>query len=308
MASTSRAARLLGSRSFHSSCRNLEQKNQLPRHTIQVGPVQLNRLEEYYNTTLARDLLYMTYQHPTATTEAEDAEAEEKVDASVRSWDPSSPYSKNRPSRANRGNRVLQSESNGKDVVQLERVVITAFSKEAITNKHNLIPLLAQMRAITGKPILGSLADPNATSLTDLPKQGYIRILKSKTGSASFKLRPGMPVGVQAVLPMKSGLEFLEIFTTFVLPRLRSFNGFLLPPGSQPRQSPAAMSGVVSLGMGPDAISLFPQTEVNWDSYPNRGVGFQIDCITNQRGRQATQRARQLLSGLGVPFVRHGDS
>jgi large subunit ribosomal protein L5 len=272
---------MLGRRGLHSSCPRFEQKASLPRYNVQVGPLQLNRLEEYYNTTLARDLLYMTYQHPTSTSAAEDAaEVEESTNTITRSWDPASPYSQNRPTRANRGNRVLQASSNPDELVQLDRVIITAFSKEAITNKHNLIPLLAQMRAITGKPILGSLADPNATSLADLPKEGYIKILKSKSGSSSFKLRPGMPVGVQAVLPMKSGYEFLEVFTTFVLPRLRSFNGFLLPPGSQPRQSPAAMSGVVSLGMGPDAISLFPQTEVNWDSYPNRGVGFQVSNCT----------------------------
>ena len=116
-----------------------------------------------------------------------------------------------------------------------------------------------------------------------------------------------MPVGVKAILPAPVAHEFLEVLTTFVLPRLRSFAGFPLPPASQPPASPAAMSGVVSLGMHPEAIPLFPQIEINLDQYPNKPLGFQIDCITNQRGRKATEKARALLSGLGIPFVRRGD-
>ena len=139
------------------------------------------------------------------------------------------------------------------------------------------------------------------------PTRGHIEIIRAKSGVASFKLRPGMPVGVKAILPAPVAHEFLEVLTTFVLPRLRSFAGFPLPPASQPAASPAAMSGVVSLGMHPEAIPLFPQIEINLDQYPNRPLGFQIDCITNQRGRKATEKARALLSGLGIPFVRRGD-
>lgn len=277
MASSSQTTlRCIGRRAFNSSSRQFEQSNQLPRHVIQVGPTQLSRLEEYYHNTLAKDLMYMTYEHPSST--MEETQQQRATQTKIREWDPASPYSQNRPTRPNRGNRTLQPSSTKFDdtVVELDRIVITAFCKEAISNKQNLIPLLAQMRAITGKPILGSLADPSAVSLTDAPKTGHVEIIRSKAGAASFKLRPNMPIGVKAILPSKSAYQFLEIFTTFVLPRLRSFNGFLLPPISQPRSSPAAMSGVVSLGMGPDALGLFPQTEVNWDTYTGRSVGFQV--------------------------------
>jgi large subunit ribosomal protein L5 len=154
-----------------------------------------------------------------------------------------------------------------------------------------------------------SHADPSLTDGHCLfsSKRGHIEIVRAKSGLAAFKLRPGMPVGVKAVLPGPAALEFLEVLTTFVLPRLRAFRGFALPPASQPPASPAAVSGVVSFGMTPEAIPLFPQIEINLDQYPNKPLGFKIDCITNLRGRKATENARTLLSGLGIPFVRRGD-
>lgn len=267
------------------------QMRHLPKHKVEVGPVQQNRLETHYQNALERDLLYMSFTHTPSTpvvSSAAGSSSEAPLAASnatattestiQRGWDPSSPYSKNRPARPNRGNRLLAPTSAryAESIVSLDRIVLTAFCKDAIANKHALIPLLAQMRAITGKPIEGSLADPRMRDTSSLSKHGIIRVLRAKTSMASFKLRRGMPVGVQVELPSKAALEFLEIFTTFVLPRLRTFGGFTLPPASQPITSPAAMSGVVSLGMGPEALGLFPQTEVNWDAYGSRGVGFQV--------------------------------
>ena len=166
------------------------------------------------------------------------------------------------------------------------------------------------MRAITGLPVLGSLADPAAGSSPETAGPsacyGYLQVLRAKQGAASFRLRAGMPVGVQAVMYDDVAYEFIETLTTFVLPRLRGFAGLPLPPATQPLLSPAAVSGVVTFGMGPEAMPLFPQVEVNLDQYPGRRYGFQVDCVTNQRGRRATERARTLLSGLGLPFVRRG--
>lgn len=287
---------------------------------ISIGPTQLNRYEEHYRQTLAPSLLYMTYDP-----EWEQMNASEKLNVastsdSKRDWDLSSPYTKNRPARPPRGARNLQPgpmkpnfANPAKDLVTLDRIVLTSFCKEAISNKHHLLPLIAQFRAITGLSPKGSWADPSmGLDEQDAAQgaqrgRGHISILRAKSNAASFKIRPGMAVGVQAVLPRPVALEFLETLVTFVLPRLRTFQGFVLPPAGQPTGSPAATSGVVSLGMGPSAMGSFPQTEINWDAYPHKALGFQIDCITNQRGPRATERARQLLSGLGVPFVRRGD-
>lgn len=283
--------------------------NRLPQAPLEIGPTHQNRYLTYFENSLSKDLLYMTYDH------ALDIRDPDSIDARNRrvnrEWDPASPYAKSRPQRSNRGNRLLvPSEKNYCDeVVDIDRIVLTSFSQDAIQNKMALIPLAAMFRAITGKPLIESDADPlvaHKRGTHKLPKTGYVRIIRAKSNVASFKLRKGMPVGIQAVLPRNSAYEFLEVLTTFVLPRLRNFNGFPLPSASAQATQNEAVSGSVSLGMKPEALNLFPQLEVNWDSYPSRAPGFQIDCITNQRGRGATDKARQLLSGLGIPFVRRG--
>lgn len=264
-------------------------ESQLKSPSLVIGPTQLNRLDEHYRSTLSSDLLYMTYEHPNSSSTSTDSNPDSDPTSRLRSWDPNSPYTQNRPSRPLRGNRRLPSlqkpldfQNPLKDLVSLERIVLTCFSKEAIGNKHVLVPLLAQFRSITGLSILESNSDPQFSSQfqnlssSNPMTRGYIKILKAKSGVASFKLRPGMPVGVQAVLPGPIAKDFLEILITFVLPRLRSFNGFPLPPASQPASSPAAQSGVVSLGLKPDAMALFPQNEVNWDMYTGKSLGFQV--------------------------------
>ncbi|KAJ9477480.1 54S ribosomal protein L7, mitochondrial [Pseudozyma hubeiensis] len=297
-------------------------------HPVVIGPTQLNRYQEHYRTTLASDLLYMTFDpavnlEPSVPASADASPSTPTNPASSgdmqdrqRSWNEQDPYTVNRPQRPARGNRrlspltkPLSPHNTMNEIPKLDKIILTCFSKDAITNKHNLVPLIAQMRAITGLSVEGSHSDPSLLAAGSSPNsgRGHIEIIRAKSGVASFKLRPGMPVGVKAVLPGPVAHEFLEVLTTFVLPRLRSFGGFPLPPASQPPASPAAMSGVVSLGMHPEAIPLFPQIEINLDQYPNKPLGFQIDCITNQRGRKATEKARALLSGLGIPFVRRGD-
>lgn len=300
-AGTRAACRLLvdqtARRSLHASsvAAQVPPRTTLPQQNLVLGPSQLNRFQEHYHTTLAEDLLYMTYEHgspsgsavtPTTSTASfpdsanPSSNQDPNNDDRIRRWDPSSPYAKSRPARPARGNRRLQPlakplVSPGRDLVRLEGITLTAFCKEAITNKHALVPLVAQLRAITGLNPLGSHADPTAGT----NGRGHIEIIKAKSGVASFKLRPGMPVGVKAVLPPPVAHEFLEVLVTFVLPRLRSFAGVPLPPVSQPHMSPAALSGVVSFGLGPEAMALFPQVEVNFDQYPNRGVGFQVSAV-----------------------------
>ncbi|TKY84882.1 hypothetical protein EX895_005962 [Sporisorium graminicola] len=327
--SASGSSRTLSTSSYASAAAAAKSaRTTLRPHPVVLGPTQLNRYQEHYRTTLASDLLYMTFDPavnldpslpPSSTaspaTASNPASSGDMLDRQ-RSWDAEDPYAVNRPQRPARGNRrlspltkPLSSSNTLQEIARLDKIIITCFSKDAIANKHALVPLIAQMRAITGLSVEGSLSDPSlgAIGAGAHPTRGHIEIIRAKSGVASFKLRPGMPVGVKAVLPGPVAHEFLEVLTTFVLPRLRSFAGFPLPPASQPPASPAAMSGVVSLGMHPEAIPLFPQIEINLDQYPNKPLGFQIDCITNQRGKKATEKARALLSGLGIPFVRRGD-
>ncbi|PKI84724.1 hypothetical protein MVES_000939 [Malassezia vespertilionis] len=273
-------------------------RHSLPEAPLEIGALQPSRLREHYDRTLATDMLYMMYEPMPEGEELTEMPSGALVPPEVhqdrvRRWAGDSPYFAHRHARPQRGNRPLlpilkplyESNHVEHDLPRLERVVLTAFCRDAIVNKQALLPLLGQVRAVTGLPVLGSLADPSVGSshtAADRARNGYIQILRAKKGVASFKLRPGMPVGVQAVLLGDSAYEFIELLTTFVLPRLRGFGGLPLPPAGQPLQSAAAVSGVVSFGMGPEAMPLFPQVEVNLDQYPGRRFGFQIDCITNQ--------------------------
>ncbi|KAF8895110.1 hypothetical protein BD779DRAFT_1497499 [Infundibulicybe gibba] len=53
----------------------------------------------------------------------------------------------------------------------------------------------------------------------------------------------------------------------------------------------------------PNAMGFFPQIEVNLDSYP-KPYGMHIHFVTNAVGLGAQNRARALVSGFQIPFVR----
>ncbi len=268
-------------------------RNRFPPTELEVGPMGLHRLQEHYRETLATDLLYMTYEHKSREEIA--AEEAKRKAKHTRSWDPTDPYTANRPARPLRGNRkpqpgptYIDEADPARNLVKLDRIQLTCFVKDAIVNKHLLVPVIAQFRAITGLPVIGSHANP--PGLTErTATHGCIEVLRAKSGVASFKLREGMPVGVKATLPGPEALQFIDTLVTFVLPRLRTFNGFALPPASQPVASPAALSGVVSLGMGPEALPLFPQLELNWDAYPGKSYGFQVSRERESRYSNATK-------------------
>jgi large subunit ribosomal protein L5 len=129
-----------------------------------------------------------------------------------------------------------------------------------------------------------------------------VQIVKGKKSEAGW-IRPGLPCGVKVEMKGEMMWTFLSTLSTFVLPRLKDFAGFTLPPTSATPYSPSAVSGVVNIGLPPHAMALFPQIEVNVDSYPKM-FGFHINFITDARGVGAQAQARQLLSGFQIPFAR----
>jgi len=171
-------------------------------------------------------------------------------------------------------------------------------SKTALQGKSNLLPLLMAFEAITGEPPQSKHPGPYGPG----SGQGLV-ITRSTKKSASFKIRAGAPTGVKVELKGQPMFTFLETLVDFVLPRLKTFQGIPLPPASQPRQSTSATSGVVSFGLPPEAMGLFPQVEINLDQYP-KTFGMNIFCKTTAKGRGAQDQARALLSGVGLPFVK----
>ncbi|GAA5932668.1 hypothetical protein JCM1841_006932 [Sporobolomyces salmonicolor] len=264
---------------------------------VSYGQTSRSRLQEHYSQTLSHDLLYLLYSH------ANHTQADTLPNPLSRSpiWSPENPYAANRPPPRPKGNRYLvpnPSYTSPDSLPQLESIVLESMTKSALISKTNLLPLLMAFQAVTGEPPQSKHPGPYGPG----SGQGLV-ITRSTKQSASFKIRAGAATGVKVELKGQPMYTFLETLVEFVLPRLKTFNGIPLPAASHPRQSPSSTSGVVSFGLPPEAMGLFPQIEVNLDQYP-RTFGMNIFCITSAKGRGAQDQARALLSGIGLPFVK----
>ena len=260
-----------------------------PLSQLQPGQTSRSRLHSHYNSTLSHDLMYLCYSHSTHTS----ADALPNPTTRAPIWSPSNPYALNRPPPRPKGNRYLvpnPSYTSPKSLPVLEEVTIATMTKSALGQKSNLLPLLMAFEAITGEVPQSNHPGPYG------PGSGKgLVITKSAKASASFKIRAGMPTGVKVTLRGPQMYAFLEQLVDFVFPRLKTFNGIPLPPASTPAQSTSSTGGVVSFGLPPEAMGLFPSIEVNLDQYP-KTFGMNIYCKTSARGRGAQDQARALLS------------
>ena len=210
-------------------------------------------------------------------------------------FDPNDPYSKFRDNRAVGGSQVGKKPAppdTPENVVRLERIQLHTMAKEALTNKSHLLGALMQMKALTGETFQGG--GHHAVE--------GVQIVRGKKSVGGW-LRPGIPCGVKVDLRGQSMYDFLGTLVEFVLPRLREFNGVVLPPPSSSINTPSGVSGVVSFGLPANAMMFFPQIEVNVDAYPKL-FGMHIHFITNAKGVGAQDKARALVSGYQIPFVR----
>ncbi|KDE03182.1 hypothetical protein MVLG_06335 [Microbotryum lychnidis-dioicae p1A1 Lamole] len=264
---------------------------------VQPGPTSRSRLQDHYSNTLSHDLLYMLYHHQTHVQAATQPNPTSRAPV----WSPENAYAKNRAPPRPKGNRYLvpnQSYTSAATLPKLEAIVLSSMAREALTNKSTLLALQQFFSAITGEVPQSIHPGPYGPG----SGQGLV-VTKSTKKSASFKIRAGMPTGVKVQLKGQPMYDLLDTLVEFVLPRWKTFNGVALPPRSAPRQSPAATTGVVSFGLPPETMSLWPQVELNLDQYP-RTYGMNISLITSARGRGAQEQATALLSGLGIPFVK----
>lgn len=245
------------------------------------------RLEDHYYTTLQDDAMYMTYIHE---------QGPRPPPRTVRlTYDPADPYTKNRYNPPVGGSQLGKKPpppSNPDNVVRLEKISLHSMSKEAIASKSNLLGLIMAMRTLTGESYRAG----------GRHAAGGIEIVRGKKSVGGW-IRPGVPVGVKVDLKGPAMYDFLATLVEFVLPRLREFPGVIMPPSSSSVNSPSSVSGVVSFGLPPDAMGFFPQTEINLDAYP-KPYGMHIHFVTNATGLGAQNRARALVSGFQIPFLR----
>ncbi|TFK39076.1 ribosomal protein L5 domain-containing protein [Crucibulum laeve] len=256
----------------------------VPIITRQYAPC---RLEDYYYSTLQDDLMYLTYKHQSG---------DRPPPRQIRlTFDPNDPYSKFRHNPPVGGSQIGKKPappSTPENVVRLEKISLHTMVKEAVANRSSLLPAIMQLRALTGETHQGG--GRHAVE--------GIQIVKGKKSVGGW-IRPGIPIGVKVDLKGQAMYDFLGTLVEFVLPRLRDFNGVILPPQSSSTTSPSAVSGVVSFGLPPSAMVFFPQIEVNVDSYP-KTYGMHIHFVTNATGQGAQDRARALVSGFQIPFLR----
>ncbi|KAH9480220.1 54S ribosomal protein L7, mitochondrial [Psilocybe cubensis] len=245
------------------------------------------RLEDHYHTTLKDDLMYMTYTH-----EIGERRAPRQIRLKFDPEDPYSKYRKNPPVGGSQVGKKPAPPSTPENIVRLEKIQLHTMVKEATANKSHLLPAIMQLKALSGESY--KAGGRHAVE--------GIQIIRGKKSVGGW-VRPGIPIGAKVDLKGQAMYDFLGTLTEFVLPRLRDFNGVVLPPQSSSSNTPSTVAGVVSFGLPPSAIGFFPQIEVNIDAYPKLS-GMHIHFVTNATGIGAQDRARALVSGFQVPFVR----
>lgn len=258
---------------------------------IHLGQTHPSRYGEYYNSTLSSDLLYMTYNHRTAT-KVEHEAATTAAPAQVAKTG----YEANRPEKGPRGSNSVRPLTKGvspSNLIRLESITVHTMVKEAIGNKHHLLSAIMALRAISGETVNGGGRTGSSG----------VQVLSASNGAAAWKLRAGMPVSTKVELRGEAMYDFVQSLVDFVLPRIRDFPGVVLPGPSESKRAPHVTAGVVSFGLPAIAMGLFPQIEANIDHYPKLH-GFHMHFKTNARGQDAQEYTRALLSGFRIPFYR----
>jgi len=262
----------------------------IPNTDIIVRDTHQPRLEEHYHDTLRDDLMYMTYLH-----ESKERAPPRNIRLTYNPDDPYTKYRNNPPVGGSKLGKRRAPVTTADNVVRLERICLHTMQKQAITNRSNLLGTIMALRALSGETEGGG----------GWHSSKGVQIIRAKKNVGGW-VRPGIPVGVQVDLQGPQMYDFLATLAQFVLPRLREFSGIVLPSPSTNLNSPSGVSGVVSIGLSPEAMGFFPQIEVNRDAYPSL-YGMHIHFITNSEGVGAQNKARALLSGFQLPFARVND-
>jgi large subunit ribosomal protein L5 len=160
---------------------------------------------------------------------------------------------------------VVPALKNPMQVPRLERIVVNACTKDAVSNPKVLDALTAELAMITGqKPI------PT----------------RAKKAIAAFKLRKGIPVGAMVTLRKKKMYEFMDRLVNVALPRVRDFRGV----------SAKSFDGRGNYCLGLKEQIIFP--EINFDKV-DKARGLNVTFVTTAKDNES---ARLLLAELGMPF------
>jgi len=129
------------------------------------------------------------------------------------------------------------------------------------------------------------LLDTAAVELGQIAGQKPV-ITRAKKSIANFKIRKGMPIGCMVTLRGERMYEFLDRFTSVVLPRVRDFKGL----------APNSFDGRGNYTVGLKDQLVFPEIDyTRVDKIKGMNVTITTTAHTDEEGRE-------LLKLLGVPF------
>ncbi|PFH57365.1 hypothetical protein XA68_15154 [Ophiocordyceps unilateralis] len=194
----------------------------------------------------------------------------------LRSWDDSSPYHKNRPMRKPRGTSstklpLIERDITWHNVPEIRAVTLNAYCPGSGSDKEYLHVVRAVLQAITGQ----------------FPALAVIR-----KSVSSWDIKEGNSAGAVVTLRNASAFEFIDKLVTLVLPKIKDWPGV--------RGTSGDGSGNLALGMKPEWMMYFPEIEYNYDMYPEKLVpGCHIIIHTSAT---SDRQGRLLLQALGFPF------
>ncbi|KAF2226657.1 ribosomal protein L5 domain-containing protein [Elsinoe ampelina] len=232
------------------------------------GPFSQPRLEETYHSTIASDLMTLSYTHHPPGYDAP------QKSARLRRWEGESPYFKNRPLRGPRGDsvlRLLKKPMTFRNIPRLERVTLHCMVSQAMENSSYLHVAGMALQAITG-----------------VKAESH----KARHSVNQWGLKAGAYVSLTADLKGEQMYDFVAKCVDVVMPKIKDWRGV--------KGSSGDSSGNITFGFSPEQVALFPEIEVNYDSYPTRMIpGCHITLHTTARN---DRDARMLLNACGIPF------
>ncbi|KAL1836064.1 hypothetical protein VTJ49DRAFT_5615 [Mycothermus thermophilus] len=232
------------------------------------GPFNLPRLKQTYHSTIAPDLMTLTYMHvPPGTPDKEPADR-------LRGWDGSSPYHKNRALRGPRGGAelpLIERDIDFTNIPEIKEVTLAMYQPEAQRNPDYLVVARSVLLAITGT----------------MPE-----LTKTKSNVVQWHVREGIKAGCKTTIRGNAAYEFLDRCIHLVWPKIKDWKGIQATTGDG--------SGNLSWGFEPEDMKFFPEIEFNYWLYPPHMMpGCRVFVKTSAT---SDRQARLLLQAFGVPF------
>ncbi|KAK9470372.1 mitochondrial 54S ribosomal protein uL5m [Dipodascopsis tothii] len=232
-------------------------------HRFRPQQTQLDRVQNYYETTVEPDMLLLNYKH---------GETEYKGNP-LREWDGSSPYHLNRGPAVPRGSASPLPKIRPRtwqNIPKLESIWLHCWVKEAKANSELAVPagiLLQQISGARSYPIF------------------------SKTAVPGWSLKRRTRMGARVQIKGELMHQFLVNLVDVVLPRIKDWKGV--------KNSSGDKFGNISLGLQPQHVKFFPEVEGAGDLWA-RVPGLDITFVTSA---QTDPEARTFLSSLGLIFT-----